>query len=998
MKKVVNKTYFYLLFIVFLTFLGCPPDAVAPENKAPEIIALTASATTVEAKTKITLTCDAKDPEGDSLNYRWEVSVGTLSTTTGSNVEWTAPAVAGTALITVYVTDGKKSVSKTKILDIVEPNGPVTNFTATVGNTKIFLSWVNPSTSQFAGVKILRKTDAYSINATDGTKVYSGTGNFYEDTGLTNGTKYYYTAYSFNTKGEFATDVTASGIPDAAALDTVATPTFNSTGGSIDNTFSLTISCVTTGVAIYYTKDGSAPSKSNGILYSGSISINDNVTIKAIAIKSGYNDSSVSEVSFTWNGLVKTAVTVPQFSKSSGAVSVNDKVSISCATTGATIIYTVDGTDPRTSATKITSTTSPVDVTITKTTIIKAYATKNDPNNFIDSDVVTGEYQIVVAKPTFSPIPTIPPSIVSVNSTVSITCATTGAEVFYTTDGSDPKTSITRKSSTTFPIQLTITTTTILRAYATLTGYTDSLEATGEYKISYGTVATPVISPTPSTSTYSYDTTVDVTITCATDGATIKYTIDSVDNPSETVGIVYTGKISLVKNATIKAIALKTDYTDSAIATQSYLIDISPKINVLYGGVTKIDNSTGIYEFPETAVNGTNEATFVIKNDGGSNLTLTGTSPNYVTISGTNASLFSVSLQPDKNIILPKTTTTFKLAFTPTAIGSYSATITILNNDKAFTFTIKGKCSYVRLKNWTLAKANPFSSMSLYGGLKAEVIGDQITAVNLESLHSTDALTWQKYSGFLPVYNGATESYSFTDHSLINFNGNLWCIGGMYTFKDPTTVYTGYNINKVYKSTTYGETWVEISPTDGYIFSPINQHTATVFNNKIYIIGGFANMNHGAGYDVTYAETNEVWYSSDCKTWTKEASTIPFESRANHQTVAFNNKLWLIGGEKRSGWNSLDFTFSDIWYSSDGSTWIRSTDTADFGKVTGHKCFVYDNKLWLFNNKWIWYSEDGETWKLMTSSPAFGEISGYNIVQFNNKVYLIDTNNIWVSE
>lgn len=989
-KQMLKNKFNYLSFVLLFLLFGCLPEQTAPENKAPTISSLTASATTVEAKTKITLTCEASDPENNSLTYSWEATTGTLSTTSGKNVEWTAPSTIGNVIVTVSVSDGKKSVSMNKTITVVEPNGPVTDFKAISGNTKIYLSWTNPATTQFGGVKILRKTDSFSTNATDGALVYNGTGNFCEDTDLTNGTKYYYTAFSFNTKNEFTTGVTASAIPDAAAKDTVATPKFNSIGGSINTTFLLTISCDTTGAAIYYTKDGTIPSVANGIVYSEPISINEKKTIKAIAVKPGCNDSSVNIVSFEWNGTVLSKVADPTFSVIPGVVSLNTKVNINCATEGVTVYYTLDNTNPQTSGTKIGVNVFPASITINKTTTIKAYATKNDAN-FIDSDIITGEYKIATARPVLSPVP----GIVSVNDVVNIT-GETNSEVFYTIDGSDPKTSSTRVSSKTFPINITIKTTTDIRAYAVISGYTDSDVIEAKYIISYGKVATPVISPTP-VSGSTYDATVDVTITCATADAVIKYVIDSVDNPSETIGNVYTDKISLSKNATIKAIALKTDYTSSDVASQTYSIDVLPKISVLQGGVTQIINSTGSYEFTDTSPNATNESIFVIKNDGGSNLQLTGTSPDFITVSGTNASLFKVSLQPEKKSILPKTTTTFKLIFTPTAIGSYTATITIPSNDKTFIFTVKGKGSYIRLKSWTLAKANPFSS-TLLGGLKSEVIEDKIVGVNLESWSSSDALSWSKYTGFLPVYNGATESYSFGGHTLINFNGALYSIGGMYTYKNPTTVITGYGVNKVYKSTTYGETWVTIDPTDNYIFPTVTQHTATVFNNKVYIIGGFINMSHGAGYDPTYTETNEIWYTSDCKTWVKEPSTVPFGVRANHQTVAFNNKLWLIGGELRSGWNTLDSVYSDIWYSSDSSSWIRSTDTADFGKVTGHKCFVYDNKLWLFNGKWIWYSEDGEVWKLMTSSPAFGEISGYNIIQFNNKVYLIDANNIWVSE
>nr|HPO50863.1 hypothetical protein [Spirochaetota bacterium] len=93
---------FFMILLFFLTvLLGCPPDAVVPENKEPVINSLTASATTVEAKTKITLTCVASDPENASLTYTWQASIGTLASTSGDKTEWTAPASPCSAIMTV---------------------------------------------------------------------------------------------------------------------------------------------------------------------------------------------------------------------------------------------------------------------------------------------------------------------------------------------------------------------------------------------------------------------------------------------------------------------------------------------------------------------------------------------------------------------------------------------------------------------------------------------------------------------------------------------------------------------------------------------------------------------------------------------------------------------------------------------------------------------------------------------------------------------------------
>jgi formylglycine-generating enzyme required for sulfatase activity len=87
-----------------------------------------------------------------------------------------------------------------------------------------------------------------------------------------------------------------------------------------------------------------------------------------------------------------------------------------------------------------------------------------------------------------------------------------------------------------------------------------------ESTTSVNTVATPVITPESGT----YTSAQSVTITCATDGATIYYTMDGTDPTSAST--MYAGAIDVVANATIKAMATKVDLNDSAIATKIYAI------------------------------------------------------------------------------------------------------------------------------------------------------------------------------------------------------------------------------------------------------------------------------------------------------------------------------------------------------------------------------------------------------------------------------------------
>lgn len=79
---------------------------------------------------------------------------------------------------------------------------------------------------------------------------------------------------------------------------TVTKPQAIPIGGSVVAGTGVALTTTTSGADIYYTVDGSLPT-SNSTVYTGPITINEPVTIKAIAIKAGMNDSAILIVSYS---------------------------------------------------------------------------------------------------------------------------------------------------------------------------------------------------------------------------------------------------------------------------------------------------------------------------------------------------------------------------------------------------------------------------------------------------------------------------------------------------------------------------------------------------------------------------------------------------------------------------------------------------------------------------------------------------------------------------
>ena len=81
-------------------------------------------------------------------------------------------------------------------------------------------------------------------------------------------------------------------------VDYVKDVVFDNCGVFNDSKCSVSLSCATEGALIYYTLDGSEPSAENGTLYTGTFTIYESVTVKAIAFKDDWLASEVASATF----------------------------------------------------------------------------------------------------------------------------------------------------------------------------------------------------------------------------------------------------------------------------------------------------------------------------------------------------------------------------------------------------------------------------------------------------------------------------------------------------------------------------------------------------------------------------------------------------------------------------------------------------------------------------------------------------------------------------
>jgi sugar lactone lactonase YvrE len=173
---------------------------------------------------------------------------------------------------------------------------------------------------------------------------------------------------------------------------------------------------------------------------------------------------------------------------------------------------------------------------------------------------VTLSASAVAATPVFS----IVAGTYTAAQTVTITDSTSGATIYYTTDGTTPTI-----ASTLYTGPVTVSSTETINAIAAATGYTSSAVASATYTINLPAAAKPVFSLAAGT----YTAVQTVTITDSTAGATIYYTTDG--STPTAASRLYTGPITVLATETIEAITVATGYTSSAVASATYTINLS---------------------------------------------------------------------------------------------------------------------------------------------------------------------------------------------------------------------------------------------------------------------------------------------------------------------------------------------------------------------------------------------------------------------------------------
>ncbi len=255
---------------------------------------------------------------------------------------------------------------------------------------------------------------------------------------------------------------------------------------------------------------------------------------------------STQPIAFTGTGVGGTNPQLTSISPSSGASGTSVTVTGTNLSGATTMTFGSTPVTPSSSTSTTATAVAPSGSGTVSVTVTTANGTSNGESFTYSASAA--------ATPTFSPAA----GTYSSAQTVTISDSTSGATIYYTTNGTTPTT-----SSAVYSGPISVSASETVEAIATASGYTTSAVGSAAYTISAGGIATPTFSPAGGT----YSSAQNVTISDATGGTTIHYTTDGTTPTGSSP--VYSGPITVSATETIEAIASSGGGSGAQLATNS---------------------------------------------------------------------------------------------------------------------------------------------------------------------------------------------------------------------------------------------------------------------------------------------------------------------------------------------------------------------------------------------------------------------------------------------
>jgi hypothetical protein len=216
------------------------------------------------------------------------------------------------------------------------------------------------------------------------------------------------------------------------------------------------------------------------------------------------------------------------------------------------------------------------------------------------------------------------------------------------------------------------------------------------------------------------------------------------------------------------------------------------------------------------------------------------------------------------------------------------------------------------------------------------------------------------------------------------FNNQLWILGGWFRSDEapPRDVWCSHD----------GKEWDLINKSAPWIHSDLSM--SVVFKDKMWIMGGWYN-----GRLEGHSASNMVWSSNDGVNWTKITDNAKWSPRLAAAIVVFKGKLWILGGTENYYFGDNKSLKNDVWYSSDGKNWKQATGNAGWSPRAYLQASVLNGKIYVFGGgnyvpdyhakNDVWSSADGIHWTQVSESAPWHERLWFSSVVYRNRIWVM---------
>lgn len=216
------------------------------------------------------------------------------------------------------------------------------------------------------------------------------------------------------------------------------------------------------------------------------------------------------------------------------------------------------------------------------------------------------------------------------------------------------------------------------------------------------------------------------------------------------------------------------------------------------------------------------------------------------------------------------------------------------------------------------------------------------------------------------------------------FQNQLWILGGWFNSFEapPRDVWSSKN----------GSNWTRVSESAPWLHSDLPM--TLTFGDRMWMMGGWYN-----GRLPGHSASNQVWSSVDGKQWTQDTSAAQWSPRLAAALVEFQGQMWLLGGTENYYFGDSTSLKNDVWRSTDGKNWEQVAAHAPWSPRAYHQAAVLGGKLYVFGGgnyvpeyqalNDVWSTEDGRQWTRETERAPWSPRLWFASAVYRDRIWVL---------